>query len=349
MSIPARIKQARRRRGLSLRDAAKRAGISHVAVSKYEKGDLTPDSQMLIRLAQALDVKPSYLLQPTIVGEIEPAFRKRVALGKKAQRQIIEEVRDWLERYLTLLSIAEEEPLRFRYPKGFPRTVASWEDVEEAAQALREAWGAGTDPIENLTDLIEQHHILVGTVEAPDAFDALTFRVHTNGEVPVIVTRKGITGDRQRYNLAHELGHLMLRMQDLDEEKACHRFAGAFLVPREALLRDLGHRRHSLSLRELQLLKHRYGLSMQALVRRALDLGIISKGLYTNLYKEFTRNDWRKQEPGQQIHPETPLHFELLALRCVEENLIRPERAKELLGQDNLQHLEPTQDDECDA
>ncbi|GIV60062.1 helix-turn-helix domain-containing protein [Rhodocaloribacter litoris] len=347
MSIPARIKQARRRRGLSLRAVAERAGISHVAVSKYEKGELTPDSQMLIRLAQALEVKPSYLLRPTIVGEIEPAFRKRVALGKKAQRKIIEEVRDWLERYLTLLSIAEEEPLQFRYPRGFPRTVASGEDVEEAAQALREAWGAGTDPIENLTDLIEQHHILVGTVDAPEEFDALTFRVHTNGEVPVIVTRKDITGDRQRYNLAHELGHLMLRVQDLDEEKACHRFAGAFLAPREALLRDLGHRRHSLSLRELHLLKHRYGISMQALIRRALELDIITNSLYTSLVKQFSRNGWRQLEPGDQVQPEIPLHFELLALRCLGEGLITPERAKELLGheQRNLQHLEPTQDD----
>ncbi len=333
MSIAARIKQARLRRGLSLRALAERVGVSQTAINKYEKGINTPDSAMLVRLSRALGVKPGYFLRPSRVGEIEPAFRKKASLGVKKQRQIIEEVRDWLERYLDLLSIVEEEPLHFEMPRGFPRPVASFEAVERAADELREAWDIGSDPIENLTDVLEAHNVIVGVVKAPDGFDACTFRAEVDGGLPVMVSRWGLPGDRGRFTLAHELGHLVLNVAEgLDEEKACHRFAGAFLAPGDAVRHDLGERRRALSLEELHILKHRYGLSMQALARRAFDLRIIARSCYTQISREFSRRGWRRKEPGEPLPPEVPTRFELIVQRAVSEGLITRRRAAELLG-----------------
>ncbi|ARA93068.1 hypothetical protein AWN76_007780 [Rhodothermaceae bacterium RA] len=334
MSIATRIKQARLRRGLSLRALAGQVGLSQTAIYKYEKGASTPDSAMLRRLAGALGVKPGYFLRPAGVGEIEPAFRKNASLGKKQQCQIIEEIRDWLERYLDLLTIIEEKPLHFEPPEGFPRRVRTFEAAERAAHDLRQAWAVGFDPIENLTDLLEAHDVIVGTVEAPDGFDACTFHAETSdGDLPVMVTRRGLPGDRQRFTLAHELGHLVLRVEgDLDEEKVCHRFAGALLAPADAVRHDLGENRHALSLEELHILKHRYGLSMQALARRAFDLGIISQAAYTNINRGFRQRGWHRDEPGDPVPPEEPTRFELIAQRAVAEGLITRRRAAELLG-----------------
>ena len=83
MSIGARIKQSRRRAGLSLRALAQRVGVSHTAISQYEKEETTPSSDVLIRISEALDVGLDVLLRPVRVGEIRPAFRKRSRLRNR--------------------------------------------------------------------------------------------------------------------------------------------------------------------------------------------------------------------------------------------------------------------------
>nr|WP_281361675.1 ImmA/IrrE family metallo-endopeptidase [Methanofollis tationis] len=114
-------------------------------------------------------------------------------------------------------------------------------------------------------DVLEQHGIRVGLFDAPDSFDALTF--YHDEQTPVIAINTSMTGDRQRYNCAHELGHLLLQVDpSLDEEDATHRFAGAFLVPDEMVWKELGEQRCAIDLRELSLLKHKYGMSMKASV-----------------------------------------------------------------------------------
>src|SRR5690606_33974806 len=243
---------------------------SHTTLSKYERGDSNPDSGTLIRIAQALDFDLSFFLRPTLVGDIQPAYRKKDGLKKKEEQRIIEDIRDWLERYLETEKIWGEEP-HFSNPKGFPRKVRSFDEVEEAAVALRKAWEIGLDPVDDLTGHLEDKGIRVGVLPADDAFDACAFKAEVDGGVPVIVTNQTGPGDRQRFNLAHELGHLMLdvvedKAERFTEERACHRFAGAFLAPRPTITDDLGEHRKHLSPVELFVLKRRYGLSMSALI-----------------------------------------------------------------------------------
>ena len=135
-SIAHRIKQARIRKGLSLRDLAERLDVSAMAISKYERGEMKPGSDVLLQLARALDVDVEFFLRPSKVGEIEPAYRKRGGLGKKAERMIIEDIRDWLERYLDAESISPVEHPAFSMPKGFPRRVASYDDRGEGGRVV---------------------------------------------------------------------------------------------------------------------------------------------------------------------------------------------------------------------
>jgi len=329
MAVGERLKMARHMMGMSQRALAKQTDVSATAISKYERDVMTPSSDVLIQLARALGVPVSFFLRPVTAELTAPAFRRRSGLGKKEQKAILAKTQAWLERYLDVESFFPDGPA-FEMP-AIDHQVAAMEDIERVALQLREVWDLGLDPIDNLTEVLESHGIKVGVIEGADDFDALT--LGANESDPVMVVKDGMPGDRQRLSLAHELGHLVLEpVGDLDEEKAAYRFAGAFLIPRSMALYELGENRRNLDLHELHLLKHKYGVSMQAWIYRARDLDIISEHTARQLWIRFRSEGWYEQEPGDQILPETPGRLKRLVLRALAEDVISESRAAELLG-----------------
>ncbi len=95
---------------------------------------------------------------------------------------------------------------------------------------------------------------------------------------------------------------------------------------------ELGQKRSKLSEYELLLLKYKYGLSMQAWIYRAKDLGIISETVATRLFRHFRSSGWYIKEPGKQLQAEPPERLERLVMRAVAEDMISYNRAAELLG-----------------
>jgi Zn-dependent peptidase ImmA (M78 family)/transcriptional regulator with XRE-family HTH domain len=328
MSIGQRIKQARKANNMSLRNLAEKAEISAMAISKYERDLDTPSSGVLLRLAQALGVSIDFLFRPTTIPVQLRAYRKHAALGLKEQEAIQMRIQEWLERYLEVESFFPDEGRSVSLPA---RPIHSLEQVEEVALELRKNWSLGLDPIENLTQLLEDQGVKVGSVSGFEHFDACTFMADG---VPVIVTKAELPGDRQRFNLGHELGHLSLLVEvGLDAEAACHRFVGAFLAPESAVRFELGSRRTTLDMNELYLLKQKYGLSMQAWIFRAKDLGIISENAAARLFKHFRVNGWQRHEPGEALPTERPVRMERMICRALAEDLISRSRAQELLGE----------------
>jgi Zn-dependent peptidase ImmA (M78 family) len=334
MTIGERIKQGRLMAGLSLRELASNVGVSAQAISKYERNLDVPGSKVLIQLARALGVSVEFFLRPKSLSKIESKFRKRQALSARGKDAILSRASDWLERYLEIEAILSENEsgLKFEYPMTFPREVESFGDIEKAAEDLRRAWDLGMGPIESLTALLEAKGLKVGSMDADVKFDACTFQAENDLAVTAIVTRSEMPGDRQRFSMAHELGHLMLRPRGLNEEKSAHRFASAFLVPEAAARFELRGRRSDLSLYELHLLKRKYGLSMQAWIYRARDLGIIPESKANALFKIFSSKGWRQVEPGDPMPPELPRRFERLVMGALADGLISEPRASEVLG-----------------
>jgi len=331
MSLGESIKLRRDVLGISLRDLANRIGVSHTTVNKYEKNILIPDSECLIRLSDILQIPVASLLRPQNDQiRLNPVAFRSKKLKKREEKQITAETKEWLARYLQIERLSGNHRT-FVMPKGFRKKISSFDEAEKAAKDLRNVWDLGSDPIENLTTLLEDKGIKIGIISGITKFDALFTECDDN---PIIVLKKDLPRARQRFSLAHELGHCLLDVEGgLDEEKAMHRFAGAFLVPSEKVFFELGEKRHKLSFKELMLLKEKYGLSIAAWVYRAKDLGIISPALYVELQKFFSRQGWKKEEPGDNVSGEVPVFMSTLVFKSHAEGLISTSKAAELLNQ----------------
>lgn len=346
-----RIKQARQSAGLSLRDLAERAGVSAMAVSKYERDESTPSSTVLLALAQTLGVRVEYFFRQTEVELEAVEYRKHSKLPAKVEQRVLAEVRDRIERWLALEEFLPTPwSIEFVIPENVPAHFKTLAEVENAADAMREAWNLGRNPIPDLVDTLESHGIkaFISHAETDGKFDGLSAKA--NG-MPVVVVNADRPGDRQRFTLAHELGHLVLAgrlAKGLDEEKACHRFAGAFLVPRSSVIEALGEGRTWLEPQELRLLKQEWGLSMAGWMFRALDLGILPKVRSQVMWAFFKSHGWDKREPDPQYPAEQTRLFEQRLYHALAEDLISEAKAADLLGM-SLAQLHACRRMECDG
>jgi len=328
-----RFKSARLKAGLSLQALTDKINepITKQAISKYEQGKAIPDSKKMIDLAKALDVKLEYFFRPARINInlSEPAYRKRSSMSNKRINTINETVRDLIERYMeaeNLLDTSESVIL----PDDDIRHISSFDDVEHLAEKSRELWNLGNDPIESLVGVLEDNNFKVALIEGDEKFDGLS--CWANDTIPIIISKKNCWGDRQRSNLAHELGHLIMDVEDgFDEEKAALRFSASFLVPRDVAYKELGEHRKNLNWEELHILKHKYGMSMQQWIYRAKDLGIISESHARSWFIEF-RKYGSKIEPGDPITEESPTRMRKIVFQGLAENLISPPKAAELLA-----------------
>lgn len=327
MSLGERIRRSRVKAQKSKRELAKLVGVSHTAISKYESDQAIPRQSILLKIAEIVGAPLGYFYQEDDIDVVLTGYRKNSKLTKATQEAIEAEIHDALENYLLVQILLE----RHDYPKITPFRVSTMDDIEDAADHFRALFQIGYDTIENLTETLEENGVFVLGIKAPHGFDG--YSCWANSTNPVVVSQLNISGDRQRFNLAHELGHILLKIEgELDEEHVAHRFAGAFLFPRRTVEKELGKKRRNLDLRELMILKVKYKMSMQAIIRRAWDLRIISEATYKKLVIHFSKEGWRKEEPGPRIEVERSSRFEMLVHQALTEQLITPVRAAELLG-----------------
>jgi Zn-dependent peptidase ImmA (M78 family) len=331
--IGARLKLARAAAGLSLRGLEERLGglVSAQGIGKYERDEMMPSSTVLIALAKTLGVTEEHLLNTADVELVGVEFRKQKLTTVKDDAAVRARILSEVERYLEIERILHLDSSEADVPRKRP--VRTLESVETAASALREHWQLGRDAIPNLCEFLEEKGIKICAIDLPEKVSGVQALVRTakDDPLPVIVVNANHAGERQHFTIAHELGHLYLSpAEGLDIEPACQRFAGAFLVPRDVLLREVGHHRRSISLHELLALKLLFGVSAQAIAYRCKDLGIIGQATFTAIFRQFSARNWRLREP-QSFAPERPARFERLCLRALAEELISESKASELL------------------
>src|SRR5205814_1139846 len=139
--------------------------------------------------------------------------------------------------------------------------------------------------------------------------------------------------------------HLLLRWPQSwsgeELEDSAQRFARAFLVPAEAANRELGSRRGAISAYELQTARHRYGISVQAWLDRAKELGIHSEAEASRMVQPADHGArCATIEPGDPVPAEQPKRLHRIVMRLLAEEVINERRAAELLGEPLAQFVQ---------
>jgi Zn-dependent peptidase ImmA (M78 family)/DNA-binding XRE family transcriptional regulator len=314
--------------------AAELGGIvTKQALSKYEKGKARPSLVVLNKLASILDVKTAYLWSEPSFQVRFIAYRKGSGLRNREQEKIECLVREGMEERLRIQMLTAQLN-GLKLPIQLLK-VKAIEDAEVAAERLRSEWNLGLDPLASVTGVLEEHSIHVIEINAPEKFDGISAVAYAPKKRVVsalVVTKRGLQGERQRLNLAHELGHLFLKVSSkVNEEKAAFRFGAAFLAPKEIVNKEVGAKRSFIQPEELFLLKQRFGLSVQALLYRLRDLEIITPSYYEKWCMDINRLGWKKEEPNS-LPPEHPSWFRQNVLRAFSTGLLTKEEAEGMIG-----------------
>lgn len=335
--IAKRIKSARIKAGLSLRELSEEMQflVSHNAITKYENGVMSPDSKVLLALSKALNVKPDYFFRPFTVNVESIEFRKKNKLPQKEINIIKEEVTDSIAKYIELERFLELSS-EFSNPiKDF--SIKGLDDIEIAVNHLLDVWKIGFNALPNVIELLEDKEIKVIELNENEDFDGLSG--WANNSIPVIVINRNFPIERKRFTALHELGHLLLNLDDdtetKDVERFCNHFAGAMLMPKDTFLKELGNNRKSISLSELIAIKETYGISIQAIMARAFALGVINNQRYIRFRKWVNSNTDNKKEKGmgEYIGKEHSSRFKQLLYRATSEEIITMSKAANLANQ----------------
>lgn len=323
--VPERLIEAREARDLTQTTLAQLMGrSSSTSISRWEKGEQSPEAETLDQLARALNLPTAYFLRPVPAHGSAPFFFRSMAAATKAARGKAKARLRWaqdiclaLEEYVDLPNCNVPDPVGQR---DF-RTIGD-EEIEAFAISCRRHWGLGDGPISDVHLLLENNGVVVVHDEVEAAtMDGLSSWSSADGRAYVYVAIDKPSAVRARFNAAHELAHLVLhrrinpttlsKKEDFKEiERQAHLFAAAFLLPAETFAAELS----SPTLSGLLSLKERWKVSIGAMIKRCEVLGIIGGEYTTQLWKHYSTRGWRKGEP---LDDRLPFEFPRLLARSI--------------------------------
>lgn len=346
--IGERLRQAREARGLTAISLSELLGISRQAVSLYEMGEVTPQPDILYKIADKLNLPISYFITPIDSINDKPIFFRSLSAATKTDRNRGNVRLEWLASFIMpyLRKVVAFPDVNIPPDIRFNIMSSDHNDIEQIALNLRKYWGLGEGPISNVVLLLENNGIIIMRTNldsvALDAFS--TWNSVDNTPYIVLGTDKGST-TRSRFDAAHELGHLILH-RSIDRtkvnnpqlfkliEQQANNFASAFLVPSNSFADDYT----TPTLDALLLLKERWRVSVAMLIKLITDLEFISDEHARRLWINYNRRGWKRGEPREEKIPiEKPV---LLERAC---NLIIKERIK--TSQDILTDIPLSQSD----
>ncbi|MDP0399789.1 XRE family transcriptional regulator [Tsukamurella strandjordii] len=285
---PDRISLARARRGLTKSDLARKLEVTPRTVTRYETDGAPVNSAEL--LSQALGFPMAFFSRPgaPMLDMDRVSFRAARRAGARQRHAAVAagalgvEIDGWIST-------------RFNLPQvSVPEMV---EHPVKAARDLRTDWSLGTKPLPNAVQLAESKGIRVYTLppiaEAVDAYSTWY------EGVPYIFLSRRRSPERMRFDVAHELGHLVLHgtsaCDNTELEREADRFASEFLMPRRSIPEYL---RQNPSVREILQVRSQLKVSAMALTYAAHSAGRISDWQYRQLCIDLTNQGYRSGEPG---------------------------------------------------
>ncbi|HBH7053315.1 TPA: ImmA/IrrE family metallo-endopeptidase [Morganella morganii] len=278
------LRLARLYHELSLEQVAERVSKTRQYIQRLESGYALPTKELAHELACVLCVLPEFFddYEQSPINEEIVHFRKRSATRVAIKLATLAKA----ELYRRLINVFEENlnlpPVRFPEIK-----VHTQEDIEKAAEKCRIDWGLGFGPIDNMTRLAEKLGAFVTSFDSvSDDVDALSVPL----ERPFIVRNTAKKSPcRQRFDIAHEVGHLIFHggvsTGDRLTESQANRFASALLLPRSAMAKyfpkPIGGR---IDWKGLSQFKLTWKVSKAAIIYRAHQLSLLTDAQYKTAF-----------------------------------------------------------------
>lgn len=345
-----RLRNARMFRGLTLTELAKRTDISKQSLSLYENDNNVPDYSRVRALAVELNFPFEYFFQKdNYISKTETTYFRSFASATKKDRTAqsikLEYVAKMYEILLEYISFPDMNlpSIDFvGYDDVFEcESVDAVQEIENIADRVREYWGIGSAPIKDLQYLLEKNGIIVtGFDTNEDKIDAFSQRtIVAIDDVYFIAVALGDRPEgRIRFDMAHELGHILLHpwSEDLEtitkeefkaRERQANMFASAFLLPKDSFGKDVAS--YPTDLKYYLFLKNKWKVSIQAMIYRAHQLDIISDNQYQYMMRQVSKNGWRLKEPGDVPYLLNENIFQGAIDILIEQNIFT---AKEILN-----------------
>lgn len=298
---PPLLVMARESRGNTQVQLAESVGVSHSKVSKYETGALTVTSDDLAAISSSLRYTPEFFGQSAeeYFGFASTCVfhRKRANAQVSTLRMVQARLNIFRMQAARLASDVDVELKR----KLHILDVDEFGGPAKAARELRRLWRMPMGPIGNLVGLLESAGVIVWKTEiGTDRIDAVSQVI--KGHVPVFMMNHRAPGDRLRFSLAHELGHIVMHQNgSTNMEEEADIFASEFLMPEKDIRPHLAN----LTVDKAAALKPVWRVSMAAIIKRAADLGQITERHYRTMFTQLSKHGWRMREPIP-IEPERP-------------------------------------------
>lgn len=295
---PAMLVTARLLKDWSQADLAEQTGKTQAYVSKVERLVLPPSEDFLQEASDKTGFPVSFFHQPGhmsgLPASVHPMYRKQTSKAKVLDRvnaemsvrifhtRILQNaLMQHLQRYIGMISSMPPPPT----------------NPNSAARAFRQHHNQPSGPIENLTHMAESSGILVFHCdfgpETDETVDGVS--MHIPNLPPTIFLNRNRPADRQRFSLAHEIGHILLHRVPSDTmEEEANQFAAELLLPEEDMKEVFSE---PISMNKLAALKPTWKASMQAILYRVGSL----KGSNDNtktLWRDIHRMGWKRQEPA---------------------------------------------------
>src|SRR6266568_674101 len=303
---PQRLRLARETCGLTQTELSRRLGMSSAAVSQFEKADARPSTATVARLAEVLSFSIEFFATSSspssrFDGDLDQfdghghfrSLRSLTAMQRRqalSTTQLIRDLADALSRHVRLPDPA------------VPWSPVSTDGValaEERAAILRQIWNVPSGPVSDVVQLVERHGIVIARHRIETAVVS-AYSVPFPDRPVLVLNQHGSKRDRDRFSVSHEVGHLTMHqaskiLATKAVEAQAHRFAAAFLMPADEIRDELPSKADWV---HLIALKQRWQVSINALLRRANDLNIMSDSTYTQAMRTISNRGWRTEEPG---------------------------------------------------
>jgi Zn-dependent peptidase ImmA (M78 family)/transcriptional regulator with XRE-family HTH domain len=309
-SIGANIRLARLFHGMTLEDLAVGIGKTRQYVHKIETEQISPPASVLNEIASMTQVDPVFFTRSYSASISEEHCHFRKNFSARASVKHIALAKGEMFRRLVAEVESEIKLPGNRIPQRDARSLV---EIEQAAEFCRRYWGLGLGPLQSATRLAETVGAVVtsfrGLSREVDAYSISAAR-------PIIVVnQEDSSACRLRFDVAHELGHLVLHVGkitgDRKTESEANRFAGAFLMPRSSFVKEFPRLRGiHLNWQGLAEMKLRWKVSKAAILYRAKQLSLISEDQYKTGFIRLSRGgEARGEREDHLIAREEPEIF----------------------------------------